>query len=214
MDYNAGQLIRCATVVFWDFDGVIKASVDVKTNAFVTLFHQFGDDIVFRVREHHETYCGMSRLEKIPLYLQWAGKDLSLASQFCDQFARLVVDEVIKSPWVPGAEDYLRSNSYRQKFVLVSATPQSELEQILLALDLLHCFCAIFGAPVRKRDAIRMTLGLLEVNPEDCLVIGDSQEDSVAAQINAVPFLLRKNSTNAKIFKYYKGVAIDDFVIS
>ena len=39
---------------FWDFDGVIKDSVDVKTQAYFQLFEPFGLDVAERVRQHHE----------------------------------------------------------------------------------------------------------------------------------------------------------------
>ena len=40
-------------LVFWDFDGVIKESVSVKTDAFVDLFRPFGSDVCEQVRKHH-----------------------------------------------------------------------------------------------------------------------------------------------------------------
>ena len=56
-------------IIFWDFDGVIKDSVQIKSKAFGNLFAQFGNIISKRVIEHHESNGGMSRFEKIPIYL-------------------------------------------------------------------------------------------------------------------------------------------------
>lgn len=53
-----------AKVVFWDFDGVIKESVEIKTIAFIGLFEEFGSEVYNRVREHHIANGGMSRLKK------------------------------------------------------------------------------------------------------------------------------------------------------
>ena len=44
---------RCE-YIFWDFDGVIKESLEVKSNAFFKLFEKFGHDIASKVRNHHE----------------------------------------------------------------------------------------------------------------------------------------------------------------
>ena len=199
--------------IFWDFDGVIKDSVNVKTMAFVKLFQPYGVGIADRVREHHEAHGGMSRFDKLPLYLRWAGEDSrhTLISQFCDQFADLVFNEVINSPWVPGAEFYLRANSHKQTFILVSATPQDELEKILYNLNLINCFAEIIGAPTRKKDAIRMMQEKLKLDPQECLMIGDAKEDYKAAQANHVPFLLRRHSTNAEVFSDYNGISVKDF---
>ena len=60
-------------ILFWDFDGVIKDSVEVKTQAFFQLFEPFGELVAEKVRKHHEAHGGMSRFDKFPIYLQWAG---------------------------------------------------------------------------------------------------------------------------------------------
>jgi phosphoglycolate phosphatase-like HAD superfamily hydrolase len=203
------------STVFWDFDGVIKDSIEVKTQAFVKLFQPFGQLVAERVRVHHEAHGGMSRFDKIPLYLQWAGEEPSQSrvNEFCDQFGQWVLQGVIDAPWVPGVERYLRTNPNQQSFVLVSATPQDELEQILHELDLTACFADIFGAPIRKQDAIRMTLASRELDPEKCIMIGDARADMDAAEANQVPFLLRRHETNAKVFADYTGSSIKDFTV-
>jgi len=206
-------LMRNARLIFWDFDGVVKDSIEVKTQAFVKLFQPFGDTIAERVKNHHEAHGGMSRFEKLPLYLQWAGKDPSESrvSDFCDQFGQLVLQGVIDASWVSGAEAFLRTNPYQQTFVLVSATPQDELEKILSALDLARCFAEVFGAPARKQDAIRKILATRGLDPHDCLMIGDARADLDAAEANQVPFLLRRHKTNCNVFADYSGPSIEDF---
>lgn len=201
-------------IIFWDFDGVIKDSVEVKTQAFVKLFQVFGEDIAKRVREHHEANGGMSRFDKLPLYLRWSGTEPkeSLVKEFCDRFGQLALQGVVDSPWVPGVEDYLRNNPHQQTFVLVSATPQDELEQVLLALDLKGCFSDVIGAPTSKKEAIRMILVSRGANPQDCIMIGDALADLEAAEANRVPFLLRRHKTNSTVFAKYTGFSVKDFV--
>lgn len=210
-----GTLLRVIHVklIFWDFDGVIKDSVAVKTKAFVQLFEPYGQEVAEKVRFHHEANGGMSRFDKLPLYLRWAGEEPSESrvNKFCDRFSQLALQGVIDSPWAPGAEEYLRNNPHHQAFVLVSATPQDELEQILLALDLVKCFTEVFGAPTSKKEAIRMTLDACGISPQDCLMIGDAQADLEAAQVNGVPFLLRRHETNSGVFVRYTGPSIKDF---
>ena len=135
-------MLRPYTTLFWDFDGVIKDSVSVKSDAFERLFAPFGAELAARVRLHHESNGGMSRYEKFPLYLRWAGLEASEAevARYCGLFAAAVRQAVIDSPWVPGAREYLQSNQWRQRFVLVTATPQDEIEDILAALGLASCF--------------------------------------------------------------------------
>lgn len=121
---------------FWGFDGVIKDSVNVKTQAYFHLFEPFGLGVAERVRQHHEANGGMSRFDKLPIYLQWAGLEpnKTTVNEYCERFSQKVLQGVIDAPWVAGVEQYLRSNSHQQVFILVSATPQDELEHILHAL--------------------------------------------------------------------------------
>ena len=88
------DFIRQAEVVFWDFDGVIKDSVDIKTQAFESLFLPYGSEVVARVRSHHVINGGMSRFEKIPRYLKWAGLTASdrQVDDFCNQFSEKVLE--------------------------------------------------------------------------------------------------------------------------
>ncbi len=202
-----------ARLLFWDFDGVIKESVDIKTEAFVRLFQSFGSETTDRIRRHHLDNGGMSRFEKIPLYLSWAGVHPTKehVTNYCDRFGQQVLQSVIESPWVPGVEEYLRRNPLRQIFVLVSATPQAELEKVLTAINLTSCFTAVFGAPTSKSSAIRLILSQRQIRPNECLMIGDSQTDLDAAAANQVPFLLRRHSSNQLIFQHYTGKSVTDF---
>jgi phosphoglycolate phosphatase-like HAD superfamily hydrolase len=199
--------------IFWDFDGVIKDSVEVKTAAYIKLFEAFGLGVVEKVRHHHECNGGMSRFDKFPIYLKWAGIEPTpdYVEDYSDKFSKLVVQGVIDSPWVSGAEQYIRNNKYKQTFVLVSATPQYELEFILDVLDLTKCFTKVFGAPTSKKSAIANTLKDLNLDSSTCLMIGDAIADVNAASINNVHFLLRRHIGNAKIFSAYTGRSIEQF---
>lgn len=200
-------------LLFWDFDGVIKESIEIKTRAFVKLFEPFGRQIANRVRDHHTRNGGMSRFEKMPIYLRWAGTEPNRekVEEYCERFSQLAFMGVIEAAWVPGAENYLRENPHRQIFVLVSATPHEEIMQILQAVDLLQCFRDVYGAPTTKTESIRKTLLAYTMKPEDCLVIGDAKADFDAAQANKVPFLLRRHESNKQVFLHYHGEALEDF---
>lgn len=204
--------VRRAALVFWDFDGVVKESVDVKTRAFERLFAPFGPDVQARVRAHHEANGGMTRAEKIPLYLRFAGQPVSpeRVTELCDAFGALVRDAVIDAPWVPGAERYLRDNPHGQRFVLVSATPQTEMDHIVDALDLRECFETVFGAPTSKADAIGTTLARAGLAASRTAMIGDASADLEAAAAHGVPFVLRVHESNGAISRRFAGDSVPD----
>jgi len=207
------EILNSYKLIFWDFDGVIKDSIEVKTQAFIDLFKTYGLDITEKIRNHHESHGGMSRFDKIPLYLEWAGLESNTCcvNDLCNKFSQLVIRGVINASFVSGAEFYLRKNCHKQIFILVSATPYHELKQILHALNLFECFVDIYGAPTQKKDAISMALEAKRIDTKDCLMIGDSKEDYHAAKENDVSFLLRRHSTNSRVFLDYDGPFVNDF---
>ncbi|WP_269571207.1 HAD family hydrolase [Leptospira wolbachii] len=199
--------------MFWDFDGVIKDSVDVKTDAYLALFPKAPKNILEKIKSHHLEYGGISRLEKIPLYLDWVGihPTEQVISQYLDQFANLVVQKVISSPWVPGVEQLLNQKRNHQKFVIVTGTPQKEIEEILLQLKIVSLFDHIFGAPTKKPNAIQWTLQNHDIIKEDSILIGDSKTDWLAANETGIQFILRETD-NSDFSVQYSGNKLKDFI--
>jgi phosphoglycolate phosphatase-like HAD superfamily hydrolase len=201
-------------IVFWDFDGVIKDSVGSKSDAFESLFLPYGKDLAARVRQHHEKNGGISRYEKIPIYLSWVNKSVTpeVVDRYCQRFASVVEKSVIASPWVPGIHNYIVSNFQEQVFVLVTATPLEEIQAILHYLDIAHCFKKVFGSPTKKYDAIMHTLSDLNISPHEALMIGDSESDLTASSKAGVNFLLRRNNFNAFLQHSYNSCVFDDLI--
>lgn len=202
------------SVLFWDFDGVIKESVEIKSHAYVALFAQFGEKVVAQIRSHHEAHGGMSRFEKIPLYLSWSGQssDAAEVARYCLRFAHTVRERVIDSPWVPGAREYLEQNHSRQCCVVLTATPQEEIEGILAVLQIASWFREVHGAPTPKAQAIAATLSRWQYPASKALVIGDSWSDYEAARGARVDFLLRRTPANTDLQRTYPGPQCENFI--
>ena len=69
MQRSLNQLLSEASIVFWDFDGVIKESVEVKSLAFQKLFLEFERDAVEAIGEHHENNSGLSRFIRFQRFI-------------------------------------------------------------------------------------------------------------------------------------------------
>lgn len=215
MDSNtqlALKLLSEADVVFWDFDGVIKDSVDVKTLAYGQLFDDFQTGLVHRVMEHHRHFSGVSRFEKIPLYLTWAGIPVNEKSvgEFCVRFSEVVSKAVVEAPWVLGVKQWILNNFQKHTCIMVTATPQKEIEGILKKIDLAYCFDQVHGSPKKKEDAVRQSLNSLGVSPNQALFVGDAETDFYAAQKCSVPFLWRETSLNKSVRSRLKAPSFDD----
>jgi len=189
------------TTVFWDFDGVIKESVEVKSDAFEQLFTPFGKDVAKKVRNHHEEHGGISRFDKLPIYLEWAEQPLSeqLITKYAENFSQLVKQRVVDSPWVAGVLDYLQNNYKKQQFFLITATPQREIDDILSQLDILKYFKQVVGSPTSKIKAIKILLKRYNIDLQKAIMVGDSISDYDAAKGNHVTFVLRRTNLNEEL---------------
>jgi phosphoglycolate phosphatase-like HAD superfamily hydrolase len=140
-------------LIFWDFDGVIKDSVSLKTEAFDQLFREYDDDVRKYVRDYHLLHGGVSRHTKIPHFFRTLlNQELSEeeALEYCQRYANSVIDGVIACPWIEGAREFLNVNPHDQQHIIVTGTPQGEIEHILKAIDLVSPFSKVFGAPHTK----------------------------------------------------------------
>jgi len=166
------------------------------------------------VRNHHEANGGMSRYDKLPIYLEWADQVVSTDSinEYAKKFSQLVKNKVINSEWVAGVLDYLNENSIHQRFFLVTATPQQEIEEILSALNIAHFFKDIIGSPIDKGEAIKQLLYRYEITPEQSIMIGDAVTDYNAATKNGVLFILRKTAINRSLQQQLSCQMIENFL--
>jgi HAD superfamily hydrolase (TIGR01549 family) len=207
-------LLAGYATLFWDFDGVVKESVSVKADAFERLFAPFGAALAAQVRCHHEQHGGMSRTQKLPLYLAWTGcaERADEVSRYAERFSALVRQAVVDCPWVPGAREYLAANCRRQRLVLVTATPQAEIEDILDALSAREWFAEVYGVPTAKAEALQADLARSGCQRDSALMIGDSEADHAAAQAAGVAFLLRRTAFNRPLQRAYAGPQCEDFL--
>ena len=204
------------SAIFLDFDGVIKDSVEVKSDAFEHLFMSFGPEIASKVRQHHETNVGISRYEKLPLYLVWAGlvPNEEMISEYSDQFSSLVMQRVIESDWVPGIINFLRNSPERTRLFVVTATPQAEIEEMLKQLAIANYFTSVIGAPTPKAEAMRLLMERFSISAEQAILVGDSKSDYLAAKANKVDLILRRTELNQKLQETLECSMISDFTSS
>ena len=108
--------------IIFDFDGVLVESVDVKTKAFARMFENKGEEVVKKVTDFHLINGGLSRVHKFKHYYEVILK-CSLSedklSELCKTFSQLVVDEVINSPYVNGAKEFMEKLSSVEKWMYI-----------------------------------------------------------------------------------------------
>lgn len=184
------------SAIIFDFDGVIIESFDIKTEAFRELFKTYPES-VDKIIEYHQQNGGVSRYKKFKYIYRDILKqplDEETIKELGEKFSALVVEEVKKCPYVPGAFEFIRKRSKNLKLFIASGTPEEELHSIVAARHLSEYFKGIYGSPATKSEII---LGILErenMEKEDTVFIGDTITDYREASKAGVPFIARINS--------------------
>lgn len=190
--------------IFFDFDGVILDSVDIKTRAFAEIFKQYGPDIESKVIEYHEKNGGVSRYDKFEYYYKYllerdiSQKEIDLLSK---QFESLVLEKVIAAPFIRGALETL--NELKNKAVnsfVVSGTPDKEIKHIINCRDLTKYFIEVHGSPRTKGEILNEIFCRYNYTSDKCLFIGDAMSDYSAAKDAEIKFLGIVKSKNSSPF--------------
>lgn len=189
------ELIFSSDIIFWDFDGVIKKSNGIKNDAFLNLFDGIKKEEKEFILNHHIGNQGLSRYKKIPYYMEYL--DINTKQRniqlYLRKFSDLVFDAVVNSDWVEGVLEIL---SGFEQSILVTATPQDEIEKIIEKLEIGKFFKKIYGSPNTKIQSIENFIKLRDINLSNCLFIGDSKSDLKCANHFNMNFLFIKNENN------------------
>lgn len=180
--------------ILFDFDGTLVESMDVKIAAFRDLYAPFGDTIADAAVAHYRAHSGVPRSTRIRACHEMLlgrkpnDKEIRLLG---DQFGAMVEDKVIAAPLVAGAEAFLEAYADRVPLLIVSATPQEELERIIERRGMMHYFVDILGSPPDKLVLIHDVLSTHWWAPDRVLMVGDGRADEDAAMANGCRFLGR-----------------------
>ena len=194
--------------IILDFDGVILESVDVKTNAFRQLF-SFAPEHVDEILRYHLENGGVSRFEKFRhIYSCFLKEPLSDTrfNELSKPFSELVYNTILITPFVSGSLEFI-TGCYRTNAIhIVTATPDTEIRQIVHARNLEHYFASIYGAPTTKVAAIEEILKNNSITPSSAIFIGDSKNDWQAAVTTGVRFIGRVRPEDRNPFEGLTGV--------
>ena len=199
MKVNAYNYTSKKKIIIFDFDGVIKETVDVKGHAFQKLFFK-NKKLQEKIMHYHKKYNGINREKKIKKFIQWSGEDMKNLDFYLRKFSSIVVQEVLKSKWVSGVKKFLYLNRGKQLYLL-TATPHDEIIIILKKLEILKCFKKVYGFPQKKPQVVKEITKINLISKKDIVLIGDSYTDYEAAVKNDISFLLRKTENNKTLHK-------------
>jgi len=179
--------------IFFDFDGVIIDSVDVKTRAFATIFRPYGPEAEKEAVNYHLARGGLSRYKKfIHVFNNVLGREVSdkQLEELGRKFSDLALEEVLKASLMPGVLTTL--DELRQKQIpafVVSGTPEEEVKYIVKERDLSAYFREVRGSPLSKAEIVSDLLNRYNLRAQQSLFVGDAMSDYEAAKQCGLQFL-------------------------
>ena len=182
-------------VIAFDLDGTLLESNHIKDEAFDSIFSEWPEhrDTVLK---WHLSHNHIDRREKFRYFVEevltLTGQD-KLIEGLTTRFSELTTQAIIDCSFVEGALSFLEYIQGKVATYLVSATPQKELNKILLARKLKNYFNEVYGAPINKEEVLKKIMTNEKVSPNKILYIGDSPEDQQAAEVLDIQFIGRKS---------------------
>lgn len=203
-------------VYFFDFDGVILDSTEVKTLAFRKLFLPLGEGIAEKMVNYHVAHGGISRYEKVRYafrtFLSREATEQEV-EEFGQKFSDLVLEGVLSAPKVNGIESFLEKSLKEDvRMWVISGTPQEELRFICKKLNFEKYFVDIFGSPKSKSQIGEEIINEHNISDRSLITFfGDAMTDYNAAKNLKTKFVLREHSENQDQFSKFNIKKIDDF---
>jgi len=182
-------------VIIFDFDGVILESSDIKTEAFRDMFSCYPDK-VDEIVQHHVDNGGISRFVKFRyIYGNILGESLSKEAEAAlgQRFSGIVLEKVMKAPFVAGVREFLRGQRNAYRFFIASGTPQTELDHIVSAREITGYFEEIHGSPRKKTEIVEDIIARHGFDRGTICFIGDAESDRLAAAATKVRYIDRRD---------------------
>ena len=200
---------------FFDFDGVIADSLDVKTAAFGELFSNYGQDIRTKVVNYHLDNGGISRYEKFRYYYRhFLNKKITvkIMRDLDKRYSDIVTKKVVAAPFIKDVMRFIRQLKRSEKeCFIISATPQKEIKTIARLKHIDGFFSEIVGSPAKKSQNMRFLLRKYDIKNGEAIYFGDAKSDYEAAKANNIDFVGIVNKKSQELKNLRTIVKIKDF---
>lgn len=178
-----------------DFDGVILESADIKTEAFKELFSGYPEQLD-TIIEYHNKNAGISRYLKFKhIYKYFIIEQYSpeIENELDEKFRDLVLDKIMKSPFIEGTLEFLNKYHTEYPLYIVSGTPDHELKEIIQRRGLNNYFVNVFGSSKMKSDWLDRIVVNEKIRPDNLLFVGDAESDYLAGLASKTLFIGKIN---------------------
>ena len=176
--------------IFFDFDGVILNSAELKTDCFKYSVSDFNQSQINKFLDFHIENMGVSRHKKFDYFIQdilSSRKDIdNLKKNLLDRFQECLEKNLYASNLIYGAKAILEwAKKNNHSCHIISGTPENDLIEIVKHYKIEHYFKSINGTPGNKAFHIKKLSSLFKIKLDDSVFVGDAITDfDAAAQFN------------------------------
>ncbi len=186
-------------VIFFDFDGVILDSMEVREYGFRTIFKDFTSEQVEALIQYHLANGGLSRYVKIRYFFEEVlGKSITKdqVQEWADKYSE-IMRKALPDPknLIEETVNFIKKEYKNYPLHIVSGSDGKELNFLCERLGVAPYFLTIDGSPTPKTELVENILNQYKYKPEECILIGDSINDYDSAVANGVTFYGYNNTT-------------------
>ncbi len=177
------------THLFFDCDGVILNSNQIKTDAFYKLAFNFGELQAQKLVNYHIENGGISRYEKIKFFQKKILKNtnIKLYQELVDNYGTIVKEKLMKAEISKGVFK-IKQFFPNSKITVVSGSDQNELRWLFKEKRIDHFFNnGIFGSPKNKIEILDEIFSGFK-GEEKSIFIGDSKYDFEVSKFFKIDF--------------------------
>lgn len=189
--------------IFWDFDGVLMNSNQVRDRGFIEVLKDFPEEQVSQLMKFHQANGGLSRYVKFRHFFEEIrGESITEqeVKQWASKFSKIMLSLLIdKDLLIKETISFIKDNHHKYTMHIVSGSDEKELNQICKGIGIDHFFKSIEGSPTPKIELVANILKKENYDKNQCVLIGDSVNDYEAAKENQILFM---GYNNVKLTKF------------
>lgn len=180
-------------VIFWDFDGVLMDSNQIRDKGFAEVLKSFPEEQVEDLLHFHRHNGGLSRYVKFRYFFEEIRNEtisVEDVNGFSAKFSKLMRKLLIDPNFIIGETlAFVQANYDVLPMHIVSGSDQEELRYLCTQLNIASYFQRIHGSPTPKKRWVDRIITEEKYLRTQCLLIGDSINDWEAAMENGIHFM-------------------------
>jgi len=192
--------------IFWDFDGVLMDSNEIRDRGFELVLADFPDHEIEQLLSFHQANGGLSRYVKFRYFFEEVRGEESVTDEriqhWADRFSEIMLQHLKDSGLlIDETVSFVRREHENFNMHVVSGSDGKELREICSSVGIASYFKSIHGSPTPKTEHVGRLIKKHQYHTDTAILIGDSINDHEAAENNNISFMGYGNSSIEEVGK-------------